>query len=101
MKKLLAITLVIIGSGCFGKSASAEIGIGYFLNNFKGDKNTRFQLLCFQNGKQIITENGLYIRRVTGKLTNGNSFTRQNGEIVEVFLSKNTATTCLVKQITR
>jgi hypothetical protein len=69
VKKLLAITFVIICSGGFGKSASADIGynMNYFLNSFNGDKNTKFSLECFQNGKTIISKDELYVRPVREK----------------------------------
>ena len=89
--------MLVSGPAWIDSARAAEISdLSYFLNNFKGPADAKFNMRCYQRGVEIVVLKGLRIRKVVGKLTVGHHFVDRAGNVVGLFLSNDTS--CIVKQ---
>lgn len=101
VKKILIISFVMMFGMGLGRTASADVGLGYFLNNFREPNEetvTTFNLVCFQNGEKIINEKELVVRKVEGEISVGHRFQTLDGKRVAVFIPEVSGTVFKVKE---
>jgi hypothetical protein len=55
-------------------SADTDGKLAYFLNNYNGPNEAKFNLTCWQEGKELFRLRSLRIKQYSGKLAVGNRF---------------------------